>query len=135
MTSSNVRDFYLLVERVPELRSRLELVRLPLELINLAREQGIELTGEDVREIAQTAYQNWVATLDPHVRSFFDRAQQSVALNDELKQCQSPAAAIDLATRYGFELSERDLHQAATAATAILGFSFEKLWFKNLGLL
>jgi hypothetical protein len=114
---------------------RLELVRSPLELINLASAEGIELTGEDLREIAQTAYHNWVITLDPHVRSFFDRAQQSPALNDELKQCRSSAAAIDLATRYGFELSERDLQQAATAATAIPGFSFEKLWFSNLGLL
>lgn len=77
----------------------------------------------------------WVITLDPHVRSFFDRAQQSPELNDKLKQCQSPAATIDLATRYGFELSERDLQQAAIAATAIPGFSFEKLWFRNLGLL
>ncbi len=135
MTSSTVRSFYLLVERSPELRSQLELVRFPLELINLARVVGVELTNEDVREIAQTAYQNWVINIDPHVRSFFDRAQQSVELNDELRQCQSPAAAIDLATRYGFELSERDLQHAATAATAISGFSFEKLWFRNLGLL
>jgi hypothetical protein len=135
MTSSNVRDFYLLVERFPELRSRLELVRFPPELINLAKAEGVELTGEDVREIAQTAYHNWVIAIDPHVRSFFDRAQQSPELNEELKQCRSPAAAIDLASRYGFELSAGDLQQAAIAATAVTGFSFEKLWFKNLGLL
>ena len=60
MTSSNVRDFNLLVERLPELQARLELVRSPLEPIDLARAEGIELTGEDLREIAQTAYHNWV---------------------------------------------------------------------------
>lgn len=135
MSSSNVRAFDLLVANSPELQSRLSNIRSPLELITIAQEQGVELTGEDLREIAQSAYHNWVITLDLPVRSFFERAQQSEDINRELKQCQSPAEAIDLANRNGFAIAASDLQQAATAAAAIPGFSFEKLWFRNLGLL
>jgi hypothetical protein len=135
MSSSNIRAFDLLVANSPELQSRLSQIRSPIELITIAQEQGVELTGEDMREIAQTAYHNWVITLDLPARSFFERAQQSEDINRELKQCQSPAEAIDLASRNGFAIAAGDLQQAATAAAAIPGFSFEKLWFRNLGLL
>lgn len=135
MSSSNIGSLELLVANSPELQSRLSQIRSPLELITIAQEQGIELTGEDVRKIAQTAYHNWVITLDLPVRNFFERAQQSEDINRELKQCQLPADAIDLASRNGFAIAASDLQQAATAAAAIPGFSFEKLWFRNLGLL
>jgi Nif11 domain len=135
MSLSKVGSFELLVANSPELNSRLAQIRSPLELIAIAQEQGVELTWEDVREIAQTAYHNWVIALDLPVRNFFERAQQSVEIDRELKQCQSPADAIDLASRNGFSISASDLQQAATAAAAIPGFSFEKLWFRNLGLL
>ncbi len=135
MPPSNIRAFELLVANSPELQAQLSNIRSPLELITIAQAQGVELTGEDLREIAQTAYHNWVITLEPPARSFFERAQQSEAINSELKQCQSPADAIDLANRNGFAIALSDLQQAATAAAAIPGFSFEKLWFRNLGLL
>jgi predicted ribosomally synthesized peptide with nif11-like leader len=135
MSLSNARAFNLRVERSLELQAQLEQIRSPIELMNLARAAGWELTGEDLREIAQTAYQAWVVTLDRPIRSFFELAQQSEELNQKLKQCQTPADALDLATRYGFNLTAIDFQQAATAATAITGFSFEKLWFRNLGLL
>jgi Nif11 domain len=135
MSLSNAQAFNLRVERSLELQAQLEQIRSPIELMNLARAEGMELTGEDMREIAQTAYQAWVVTLDRPMRSFFELAQQSEELNQKLKQCQTPADALDLATRYGFNLTEIDLQQAATAAAVIPGFSFEKLWFRNLGLL
>jgi Nif11 domain len=135
MSFSNARAFNLRVEQSLELQAQLEQIRSPIELMNLARAEGLELTGADLRELAQTAYQTWVVTLTLPMRSFFELAQQSEELNRELKQCQTPADAIDLATRNGFNLTPIDFQQAATAAAAITGFSFEKLWFRNLGLL
>jgi predicted ribosomally synthesized peptide with nif11-like leader len=135
MSLSNAQAFNHRVEQSLELRSQLEQIQSPIELMNLAKSAGLELTGEDLREIAQTAYQAWVVTLDRPMRSFFELAQQSEELNQKLKQCQTPADALDLATRYGFNLTSLDFQQAATAAATIIGFSFEKLWFRNLGLL
>ncbi|AFY92330.1 Nif11-like leader peptide family natural product precursor [Chamaesiphon minutus] len=135
MSLSNARSFDRLVKDSPALQSQIEQMRSPIELIALARAEGVELTMEDMREIAQTAYHAWVITLDPPMRSFFELAQQSEELNQELKQCQSLPAAIDLANRNGFALAADDFQQAAIAAAAIPGFSFEKLWFRNLGLL
>jgi predicted ribosomally synthesized peptide with nif11-like leader len=135
MSLSNARAFNLRVEQSLELQAQLEQIRSPIDLMNLARAEGLELTGADLQEIAQTAYQTWVVTLALPMRSFFELAQQSEEINRELKQCQTPADAIDLATRNGFNLTSIDFQQAATAAAAITGFSFEKLWFRNLGLL
>jgi Nif11 domain len=135
MSVSNAQTFNLQVEQSLELQARLEQIRSPIDLMNLARSIGVELTGADMGEIAQTAYHDWVVTLDLPIRSFFELAQQSAELNQELKQCQTLADAIDLATRNGFHLTSIDFQQAATAAAAITGFSFEKLWFRNLGLL
>jgi hypothetical protein len=135
MSLSNAQAFNLRVEQSLELQAGLEQIRSPIELMNLARAEGLELTGADLQELAQTAYQAWVVTLALPMRSFFELAQQSAELNRELKQCQTPADALDLATRNGFNLTAIDFQQAATAAAAITGFSFEKLWFRNLGLL
>ncbi len=135
MSVSNARAFNLRVEQSLELQAGLEQIRSPIDLMNLARAEGLELTGEDLQEIAQTAYQDWVVTLDLPMRSFFELAQQSAELNQQMKQCQTPADALDLATSNGFHLTAIDFQQAATAAAAITGFSFEKLWFRNLGLL
>ncbi len=94
MSLSNARAFELRVEQSLELRSRLAQIRSPIDLIALAREEDLELTAEDMREIAQGAYGDWVVKLEPPVRSFFDRAQQTEALNRELKQCRSLADAL-----------------------------------------
>ena len=133
MTSANVRAFDRLIAASPALQAQLEQIRDPIELITLAKAEGVELTGEDMREIAQTAYHAWVVNLAPPVRSFFELAQESAELNNELKQCRSLSEAIDLANRNGFTLTAIDFQQAATAAAGIPGFSFEKLWFRNLG--
>ncbi len=92
------------------------------------------MASDDLQEIARTAYQQWIVLLDGQTRTFFEQADVLPDLNQKLKQCQSPDAAIDVAREYGFELTIADLQQAATAAQTIPGFSFEKLWFKNLGL-
>ena len=135
MSLSNAHSFDRLVKDSPPLQARIEQMRSPIELIALAKAEGVELTMEDMGEIAQTAYHAWVITLAPPMGRFFELAQQSEEINQELKQCQSLAAALDLAQRNGFALSADDFQQAATAAAAIPGFSFEKLWFRNLGLL
>ncbi|MBW4552896.1 MAG: Nif11-like leader peptide family natural product precursor [Aphanocapsa sp. GSE-SYN-MK-11-07L] len=118
----------------PELQARLEAISSPVELFALAKTEGDELTAEDMQAIAQNAYQEWLASLEGQVRDFFTTAQTDPALNQQLKQCSTPAAAIALAKTCDLELTEADLRQAAAAAGAIAGFSFEKLWFRQLGL-
>ncbi len=119
----------------PELQAKLELITSPIELFALAKEQGYELTGEDMQAIAQNAYQEWISQLEGQTKTFFTKAQADPVLNQQLKQCSTPETAIALAKTYELELTEADLRQAAAAARAIAGFSFEKLWFKKLGLL
>jgi Nif11 domain len=119
----------------PELQAKVEAMTSPLELFALAKAEGDELTAEDMQAIAQNAYQEWISSLEGQVRDFFIKAQIDPALNQQLKQCATPAAAIALAKTCEIELTEADLRQAATAAGAIVGFSFEKLWFRQLGLL
>ncbi len=75
MSLSNARLFDRLVKDSPALQAQIEQIRSPIELIDLARAEGVELTGEDLREIAQTAYHTWVITLAPPMRSFFELAQ------------------------------------------------------------
>ena len=55
MYLSNAHSFDLLVKDSPQLQARIEQMRSPIELIDLARAEGMELTMEDMREIAQAA--------------------------------------------------------------------------------
>jgi predicted ribosomally synthesized peptide with nif11-like leader len=123
------------VAESPELREKLKLVTSPVELFGLAKEQGLELTGEDLQAIAQNAYQQWLSSLKGQVRVFFAKVHTDPELNQKLKQCQTTEAAIALGQDCGIALTPADLRQAAAAAEAVAGFSFEKLWFKQLGLL
>ncbi len=134
MSSRSLEEFNAKIAASAELQERVRTVQSPFELITLAQEQGLELTRDDLQEIARTAYQQWIILLDGQTRAFFEQADLLPDLNQKLKQCQSPEAAIDLAREYGFDLTISDLQQAAAAAQTIAGFSFEKLWFKNLGL-
>jgi hypothetical protein len=45
------------------------------------------------------------------------------------------AILAELAQECGVKLSEDELQRAAMVAEAISGFSFEKLWFRGLGLI
>jgi predicted ribosomally synthesized peptide with nif11-like leader len=118
-----------------ELREKLKSITSPVELFGLAKEQGLELTGEDLQAIAQNAYQQWLSSLEGQVRAFFAKVHTDPELNQQLKQCQTTADAIALAKACAIELTTADLSQAAIAAEAVAGFSFEKLWFKKLGLI
>ncbi len=134
MSSRSLQEFNARIAASTELQERPNTIQSPGELMALAQEQGLELTPEDFREIAQAAFQHWITLLDGTTRAFFEQAQSLPDLNQKLKQCQSPETAIALAREYGFELTITDLQQAAISAQTIPGFSFEKLWFKNLGL-
>lgn len=134
MSSRSLASFNARIAESAELQERLNSIQSPGELMALAQEQGLELTPEDFREIAQAAFQQWITLLDATTRAFFEQAQSLPELNQKLKQCQSPETAIDLAREHGFELTITDLQQAAIVARTIPGFSFEKLWFKKLGI-
>ena len=73
--------------------------------------------------------------LDPKMSDFFSQIHGKKELDDRLKVCQSSHDAIELAQECGVNLSEDDLQRAAMVAEAIPGFSFEKLWFRGLGLI
>ena len=105
------------------------------DLMALAQEQGFQLTGADLQTMAQQAYQAWLDRLTPSSRPFFEKLHADETLNKQHTQCRSPADVIALATEHGFDLTETDLTAAAEAAAAEDGFSFEKLWFKSLGML
>lgn len=134
MSSRSLQELNARIAESAELEERVKTIQSPPELIALAQEQGLELTREDLQEIARTAYQQWIVLLNGPTRTFFEQADLLPDLNQKLKQCQSPEVAINLAREYGFELTIANLQQAAIAAQTIPGFSFEKLWFKKLGL-
>jgi hypothetical protein len=119
----------------PELQARLQGLKLPSDLIQIAQEYGIELAEDDLRAIAQTAYQTWLSHLDETSQRCFEHFHLNPSLNNDLKQCQTSAEIIALVHQNGFTLTQLDLEQAALAASIIDGFSFERLWFKKLGLL
>lgn len=135
MLSQTAQSFNAAVAASPALQARLHAIQSPLELLTLAQEQGFALTGADLQAIAQTAYQQWLSGLNAQTRPFFEHAQADATTNQKLKQCETVAEAIALAAECGLELALTDLQQAAAVAANIPGFSFEKLWFRRLGLL
>jgi predicted ribosomally synthesized peptide with nif11-like leader len=135
MLSKSVQAFNDKVAASPELQTRLRTVTSPIDFLALAKSEGLDLSGEDFQMVVQQAYQEWVAQLAPKLSEFFSQVRSDKALEDRLKACQSSTDMIALAQQCGVKLSDDDLKQAATAAEAIPGFSFEKLWFRGLGLI
>ena len=135
MSTPTVQRFYGKVAASTELQTRLQAVASIADLMALAQEVGCELTGADVRAIAQQAFQDWVVQLDGTMRSFFEHLQAEEVANPQHTQYQSPEEVIALGASLGFDFTVADLQQAADIAAAQAGFSFEKLWFKQLGLL
>jgi predicted ribosomally synthesized peptide with nif11-like leader len=133
MLSKSVRAFNDRVTASAELQTQLRAVTSPLDFLALAKSEGLDLSGEDVRMVVQEAYQQWLAQLDPKLREFFSQVRSDKALEDRLRSCQSITDVIGLGHDCDIALSEDDLQQAATAAETIPGFSFEKLWFRGLG--
>lgn len=135
MSSQALQKFKDQISQSTGLQEKIDLVQSPVELIFLAKAIGIELTNDDLKEIAQTAFHQWVSQLSGAIQNFFETAQNNQELNQRLRQCKSSIDVVALAKAYQFEFSEVDLQQAATLSQELEGFSFEKLWFKQLGLL
>lgn len=135
MSSESVQAFNNKVAASPELQAQIRDITNPMEFLALAKTEGFDLTGQDFQGMVQAAYQQWLDRLDPKMRAFFSQVHGTKTLDDQLKTCQSPADAIALGQQCGVELSEADLKQAAAEAEAVPGFSFEKLWFRKLGLI
>ena len=135
MISDSVQAFNDRVAASPELQAKLRAVTSPAEFLHVAEAEGLDLTGADLQTIAQQAYQQWIDRLPPKLARFFSQVHDTKTLNDQLKICQSSAEVIALAHRCDVQLTEDELRQAATLAEAIPSFSFEKIWFRNLGLI
>ena len=117
------------------LQTKLRAITSPVEFLALAKSEGLDLSGQDFQILAQQAYQQWIGQLDLKMSSFFSQIHDRKALDDRLKIYQSSRDVIELAQECGVALAEDDLKQAAIVAETIPGFSFEKLWFRGLGLI
>jgi predicted ribosomally synthesized peptide with nif11-like leader len=135
MLSKSVQAFNDRVAASPELQTKLRTITSPIDFLSLAKAEGLDLNGQDFQSMVQQAYQQWCQTLEPKMSAFFHQVHNEKALDDKLKDCRSSHDVITLAQECGIQLSTDDLQQAAVLAEAIPGFSFEKLWFRGLGLL
>jgi predicted ribosomally synthesized peptide with nif11-like leader len=135
MLSKSVQAFNDKVAVSLELQAKLRAVTSPMDFLSLAKAEGFDLSGQDFQIVVQQAYQQWIAQLDPKMSSFFSQVRSEKELDNQLKACQSSTDAIALAQQCGVKLSEDDLQQAAMIAETIPGFSFEKLWFRGVGLI
>lgn len=133
--SAAIQDFNQKFAQSAELRQKIRQVESVPQLLTLLQEWGCTLTAPEVVALAQQAYQTWLASLDPAIQPFFAAAHNNPTLNQAIETCRHPDDVIALAQTHGFQLSAADLQTAAAAADQIEGFSFEKLWFKGLGLL
>lgn len=116
----------------PELQANLASLKSPFDLINLAKEEGFELTIEDFQELAQYAFQQWLIKVAPSVRLFFEKVHNDKELNQKFHQCTSINDLINLAKEYNVEITLSEMESAAEVAKSFKGFSFEKMFFQNL---
>jgi predicted ribosomally synthesized peptide with nif11-like leader len=135
MLSKSVRAFNDRVAADPQLQIEIRAITSPMDFLALAKSEGLDLTGQDFQILVQQAYQQWSEQLDPKMSGFFSQIHERKELDDRLKVCQSSHDVITLAQDCGVKLSEDDLKRAAMVAETIPGFSFEKLWFRGLGLI
>jgi predicted ribosomally synthesized peptide with nif11-like leader len=135
MLSESLQAFNHQIAASSELQAKLNAVNSPIDFLTLAKTAGYDLTPQDFQTLVQQAHQQWIERLDPQTSQFFSQVHGDQHLNDQLKNCQSSADAIALAHQCGIELSVDDLQQAAAIAESIVGFSFEKRWFRQLGLI
>ncbi len=135
MVSEIVKKFNEYLAQSPEIEEQLRLIKSPLDLVNIAKQEGFELSIKDFQELANQAYQDWLSQLNPQMRCFFEKVHLTPDLHNKLQQCNCVRDLIILADQCHFNLSENDLKQGAKIAESIRGFSFEKLFFQNLGLI
>jgi hypothetical protein len=135
MLSENTKKFNEYLAKSPELQLKINSLFTPFELINIAKQEGFELSQQEFKELAQQAYQQWLINLDSQTRLFFDQVHRTAELDKKLHQCHCGEDVITLAHQCGFEITLSDLKLAAQVAESISGFSFEKIFFQKLGLL
>ena len=135
MLSKSIQAFNDRVAADPQLQIEIRSITSPMDFLALAKIEGLDLTGEDFQILVQQAYQQWIEKLDPKMSGFFSQIHGKKELDDRLKVCHSTRDVIELAQECGVKLSEDELQQAAIMAETIPGFSFEKLWFRGLGLI
>ena len=135
MLSNSVQAFNDKVAASPALQTKLRAITSPLHFLALAKSEGLDLSGEDFQILVQQAYQQWIEKLEPKMSDLFSQIHGKKELDNRLRVCQSSHDVIELAQECGVNLSEDELKQAAMVAEAIPGFSFEKLWFRGLGLI
>jgi predicted ribosomally synthesized peptide with nif11-like leader len=135
MLSNSVQAFNDKVATDPALQTKLRSITSPLDFLALAKSEGLDLTGQDFQSLVQQAYHQWIEQLDPKMSGFFSQMHGQKELDDRLKVCRSSYEVIILAQECGVKVSEDDLQRAAMVAESIPGFSFEKLWFRGLGLI
>ncbi|MBE9069429.1 Nif11-like leader peptide family natural product precursor [Leptolyngbya cf. ectocarpi LEGE 11479] len=135
MSSPAIQDFNQKFAQSPELQQKIGEVESVPQMLALLQAWDCTLTGPELIVLAQQAYQTWLASLDLTVRPFFVEAHENKTINKAIETCHTPQDVVLLAKTHGFQLSERELKAAADAAAKVEGFSFEKIWFKGLGLL
>jgi predicted ribosomally synthesized peptide with nif11-like leader len=135
MLSNSLQAFNDKVATSPALQTKLRSITSPLDFLALAKSEGLDLSGEDFQILVQQAYQQWIEKLEPKMSDLFSQIHGKKELDNRLRVCQPSHDAIELAQECGVNLSENELKQAAMVAEAIPGFSFEKLWFRGLGLI
>ena len=135
MSSPTIQDFNQKFVQSAELRQKISKVESVPQMMTLLQYWECSLSVPELITLAQKSYQTWLASLSSTVRPFFVEAHDNKTLNKAIETCNTPDDVVILAKSYGFQLSESDLQSAAAAAAKIEGFSFEKVWFKGLGLL
>jgi hypothetical protein len=135
MVSEITKKFNEYLAQSDEIQQQLRLIKSPLDLINIAKKEGFELSIKDFQELANQAYQDWLSQLNPQVRLFFEKVHSTPDLHNKLQQCNCVNDLLILADQCHFNLTEDDLKQAANIAESIPGFSFEKLFFQHLGMI
>ncbi len=132
MLSSASETFNQYLIESPELQKKLISIKSPLDLINLGKQEGFELTVSDFQELAQYAFHQWLIKVDPSVRLFFEKGHNDQELNKKLRQCTSINDLINLAKECNIYITSSEMERAAEVAKSFKGFSFEKMFFQNL---
>jgi hypothetical protein len=132
MLSQKIREFNEHLINANGLEEKLTTITFPMELIQLAKEEGFELSIDDFKELANYAYQQWSNQLNEPTRLFFAQVHSQPELNQKLHECRCKQDIVDLANQCGFKLGESDINLAEEIAQSIQGFSFEKIFFHKL---
>lgn len=135
MVSKIAQKFNQHIAKSIDLQRQLRSIKSPFELIQIAKQEGFELNSQDLKELAQIAYQKWLANLHPQTRLFFEKVHFNPELDQKLHQCKSIDDLMNLAAQCGWQINYLQIEQAAQVAKSISGFSFEKIFFQNLGII